>query len=245
MGGELKPVACVFCGSTDTSIEVYAIQPDDYHGGHVSCTECDAVGSNAISLNGWLRNPEDAKRAAIEAWNRRASPPPPSGSAWGVTDAMIAEGLNNYSEGGCMGLDENERREVVRNILEAGLSALTPSPSYAEGIEAALEDRAFQAANSVDVPEHARLLIKDLWRAFVEREGLAGKPPAEDGWLDISTAPKDHFPVLTWSRHDGQVVAFLDVTWAWWSIPNGDEAMEHPPTHWRPLPTPPNVKVAP
>ena len=51
----------------------------------------------------------------------------PSPATAGVTDEMVEAGLANYAEGGCSGLDEQERREVVRNILEAAiLSAITP-----------------------------------------------------------------------------------------------------------------------
>lgn len=39
-----------------------------------------------------------------------------------VTNDMIERGLACYSEGGCSGLDEAERREVVSSILEAALS---------------------------------------------------------------------------------------------------------------------------
>lgn len=40
-----------------------------------------------------------------------------------VTDAMVEAGLAEYSEGGCMGLDDRERREVVTAILHAALSS--------------------------------------------------------------------------------------------------------------------------
>lgn len=59
-------------------------------------------------------------------------------------------------------------------------------------------------------------------------------------WQDISAAPRDHFARLTWSLEQGQAVAFLDVTWRWWSIPNGDGPMPNPPTHWKPLGPSPN-----
>lgn len=54
-------------------------------------------------------------------------------------------------------------------------------------------------------------------------------------WQGIASAPTHHAPVLTWSLAQGRCVAFLDVTNAWWSIPNGDGPMEHKPTHWTPL----------
>lgn len=41
-----------------------------------------------------------------------------------VTDEMVEAGLQHYSEGGCSGLDENERREVVESILNAAFAAM-------------------------------------------------------------------------------------------------------------------------
>lgn len=43
-------------------------------------------------------------------------------------DAMITAGLRHYSEGGCMGLDDCERREVVAEIITAALRALAGQP---------------------------------------------------------------------------------------------------------------------
>ena len=40
-----------------------------------------------------------------------------------VMERMVDAGLAEYSEGGCMGLDQNERREVVTSILTAALQA--------------------------------------------------------------------------------------------------------------------------
>lgn len=40
-----------------------------------------------------------------------------------ITDEMIEAGLSCYSEGGCMGLDDRERREVVTGIITAANAA--------------------------------------------------------------------------------------------------------------------------
>jgi hypothetical protein len=40
----------------------------------------------------------------------------------GITNAMVDKGMEHYSEGGCSGLADYERREVVRAILEAALN---------------------------------------------------------------------------------------------------------------------------
>ena len=62
---------CPFCGGHDLSIETYDVQPDNYHGGYVRCDDCDTQGRSAITLDGWLSNEDEARRAAIAAWNRR------------------------------------------------------------------------------------------------------------------------------------------------------------------------------
>ena len=40
-----------------------------------------------------------------------------------ITDEMIQRGLQHYSEGGCSGLADYERREVVRDIIESALAS--------------------------------------------------------------------------------------------------------------------------
>lgn len=60
-------------------------------------------------------------------------------------------------------------------------------------------------------------------------------------WQPIETAPKNHLPVLIWSEETGRVVAFRDVAWTWWPCP-ASHPLSHPPTHWQPLPAPPEDK---
>jgi hypothetical protein len=45
-----------------------------------------------------------------------------------ISEKMIDAGLAHYAEGGCSGLDERERREVVTDILTAALSAMDAEP---------------------------------------------------------------------------------------------------------------------
>lgn len=68
-----KLLPCPFCGGTDLSVQTYDVQPDNYHGGYVTCIDCDAQGAGAITLNGWLGSPEEASNAAVTAWNTRAA----------------------------------------------------------------------------------------------------------------------------------------------------------------------------
>lgn len=52
-----------------------------------------------------------------------------------VTDAMVEAGLAEYSEGGCMGLDDRERREVVTAIIEAAVTAVPCAHSDDEAVD--------------------------------------------------------------------------------------------------------------
>jgi hypothetical protein len=60
----------------------------------------------------------DAARQGWKAGRNYARRSRPS-----VTDEMVEAGLQHYSEGGCSGLADYERREVVRAVLEAALAA--------------------------------------------------------------------------------------------------------------------------
>jgi hypothetical protein len=62
------------------------------------------------------------------------------------------------------------------------------------------------------------------------------------GWQDISTAPENHLPVQVYGPY-GQIVAFRDVTWAWWPIP-AVNPLGYKLTHWQPLPAAPPPSTA-
>lgn len=66
----------------------------------------------------------------------------------------------------------------------------------------------------------------------------------ENGWADISTAPKDGTKVLIW--HDGIYSAWFEVEYSW--VTSGgawidayarSDTYEYKPTHWKPSPKPP------
>jgi len=64
-------------------------------------------------------------------------------------------------------------------------------------------------------------------------------------WQDISTAPKDT-SVLTWHPEAGIRTLFLDNEGEWWCSMDTDPKYaviwkELHPTHWMPLPTPPEI----
>ena len=173
MGGELKP--CPFCGSPGEIARPFSTRSRERMG-RCSDAECIAHIPEQDEQGGWP-NSSNSEADAIEAWNRRASPPPPSGSAWGVKDERLFWFLTVLaSTGGSSDATESkyawinafcQDREAdtdtfnlaIENLLttathdtsydtsvvhltDAGreylaTSALTPSPSYAEGIEAA------------------------------------------------------------------------------------------------------------
>jgi len=86
--------------------------------------------------------------------------------------------------------------------------------------------------------------------------------PDENGWLDISTAPKDGTYVLLAVPHyeSGWNIgeAYFDQQsrdggdWWWAGTSDGDywssplsESNHHPPSHWQPLPLPPVASTNP
>lgn len=203
-----------------------------------------------------------------------ASPAPPSGSAWGVKGLVWSKGfaVSTDDDGGPMegipyrlhkwtagpytivrqrGKDGrfilsgksdgiglvtptlDEVKAAAQRDYEAR-SALTPSPSYAEGIEAAAKLVTDRRSNGLSTD------LRSI--AYAIRE-LAGRPPAEDGWLDISTAPKDGTAVDLWARGRRPDSYFEDGEWL--DDQNYSPNVVRAPTHWMPLPAPPNVKVAP
>jgi hypothetical protein len=62
-------------------------------------------------------------------------------------------------------------------------------------------------------------------------------------WQPIETAPKDGTTVDLWSGHHQR--RWADCCWndgKWWVYNNGYEPYEFDPTHWMPLPEPPQSK---
>lgn len=131
--------------------------------------------------------------------------------------------------------DLREACGLAEDAIEAAIAAA----------ERRMKERATEVARGFGEPYAVHSATGPMmFRAVVDKIAAAilALLPEGDGWMPIDGAPKDHFPRLTWSPQQGQCVAFLDVTWAWWSIPNGDGPMRHPPTHYRPLPNPPTAK---
>lgn len=72
----------------------------------------------------------------------------------------------------------------------------------------------------------------------------SGRGAVTTGWQPIETAPKDGTQIIIAVAGDE-----YEPGWAWWSalrrawfIPNTSIAYQMEPTHWMPLPPPPEVK---
>jgi len=80
---------------------------------------------------------------------------------------------------------------------------------------------------------HARQETKSLRERMVVQRNRITALLDSGGWLPIETAPKNHLPILVYGPY-GQLVAFKDITWAWWPVP-ASEKLDYTPTHWQPL----------
>lgn len=121
-----------------------------------------------------------------------------------------------------------------------------------DDVEAAA--RAWYEATEADNPTTTRwddewpagtLWLKDEYRARARRFLAAMPSRSDDGWRTIDSAPKDGTEVLV-CRPDGDEWEMRVAYWTgrrWWLevYDNGLERSSiYEPTHWRPLPPPPN-----
>lgn len=139
MSTELK--ACPFCGSTNLSTDSYSVQPDNFHSAYVECDDCEARGSNALTLEGWLSSKDEAISEAAIAWNRR--PAPAQGA---LTDAEIDALAAEHSD------------------YEDGIYAF----SFARAIEQRVRGRVSDAADAVrlELIKSLQHHIVDIVRSF-------------------------------------------------------------------------------
>ena len=96
----------------------------------------------------------------------------------------------------------------ARSVAAGRLEAQAAAPGYARAIDQA-------------VP-----VIRDLVALLREHD---------QGWRDITSAPKDGTRVMVWDGHDVQVAFFVSESYGWRS----DELCSEELTHWQPLPLPP------
>ena len=65
-------------------------------------------------------------------------------------------------------------------------------------------------------------------------------------WQPIETAPKDGTAILVYTCNEGfYVVSYDDIFSAPWRVRNDEGLNEDQPTHWMPLPEPPNARDNP
>ena len=94
-------------------------------------------------------------------------------------------------------------------------------------------------------------IINDSGVKYVEIDGKrVWEKPDSNGWMPVETAPKDGTPILLsgvymWETYeqfsqDGIVVGcFNDAYKDWIIVTSGPDACTVRPTHWMPLPDPP------
>ena len=76
-----------------------------------------------------------------------------------------------------------------------------------------------------------------LTQMVADERRYAGSP-----WRPIATAPKDGTPVLGWWGTECMIVDWCVVVERWGSTHDGEDMFEPEPTHWMPLPEPPNIR---
>ena len=106
---------------------------------------------------------------------------------------------------------------------------------YWHGTGSTVEERLYEAIEGM-AELHARL---------ADMEAKLPDEPRADGWQPIETAPG--LPVLVTRPTDRYVfiptTAFRDATGAWrlYRSPGGNMRLPFTPTHWMPIPEPPEV----
>jgi hypothetical protein len=89
-----------------------------------------------------------------------------------ITDEMVEAGLQHYSEGGCCGLDTNERREVVRAILEASTEKLFERITHLTNVLADCEDY-FDRRSDADCDQDGFIPNDEMRHLTAIREAIA------------------------------------------------------------------------
>ncbi len=118
----------------------------------------------------------------------------------------------------------------------------------ARACEAAAED--VRAANTfrdrVDQVGVFGSSVADDCAKRIRALGAAPTPAlAQEGWQDISTAPRDGQPILAWDPYYLMRCARPDPSSGSWltdlpyGVERGEREMRIEPTHWMPLPAPP------
>lgn len=75
------------------------------------------------------------------------------------------------------------------------------------------------------------------------RQGVVSAEPDASGWYDIDSVPKDE-EVMVFTPHWGTLIALFSEEFGEWlsrmQVPVAIKGDDELPTHWRPLPSPPD-----
>lgn len=169
------------------------------------------------------------------------------------------------SEGYALGVHEGRVELIVRAYLSAlsapmlvdmgsGRRWMTPALSPA-GTASEMEPVAWEgywdgAGSISSETRYTRsIAAMERWAADGAKiTPLYALPPKTEGWRPIETAPRDGTRVDLWQQGHRFTDAFWDEGEEWWCIDSrysdGEPcplAVSPEPTHWMPLPAPPNV----
>lgn len=203
MSGELKP--CPNCGSRVT---VESAGPT----GALIVLICEE-GSPCRGSGLGVYIDASKKEQAFEAWNRRASPPAPSGSAWGVKP-LIAVPASITDEQVAAAL-----KSSLDFMAECGVNSLSPFDEYPSPAETIRRAYAAMTAGAPTVPEEwwpVSCAPANTW-VRTKREGETG-----ENVCSLHRIPEQHGGGEEWVERDTGVT----------TITHGSFAA---PTHWRPL----------
>ena len=105
--------------------------------------------------------------------------------------------------------------------------------------------RLINACETASMAWHVQQACPSCVKMFQARDAirdLLAAVRAREGWQPMATAPKDGTPVLLWWPYWANVRPLV----GWWQNNGGWQSWEasdedaKPPTHWRPLPSPPD-----
>ena len=123
------------------------------------------------------------------------------------------------------------------SVASDGADEITALRAENENLRAALEKLSCKCPSNCDWEKHG-----DICPSWVARAALTQPAqPAPSAWRPIKTAPLDQTTFIAWNGHWRGVARFYppshpdDPMW----VDETTEYIEPPPTHWLPLPPPP------
>ena len=215
MGEDVKLLPCPFCGGKYVVARQNGLKADKTRAWReVACHDCDIV----------VRPFDDRNQAAI-AWNRRAALPAVQG---GVKVRALEFKQSPYRES---------------DQIAHGLGVMYALGRDHKGVIASMNEGSCRTRSYHDNMEQAI-----AWANEKERNRIlaALEPAAPQGWQPIETAPKDGTQIDVWcpDADDGYRVAdaWVDHAGNWRCCFDNNVRWARQPTHWQPLPVPPDVR---